>query len=98
MLGGGEQSLAEESFEGGLLEYPQYTRPAQFRGLEVPEVLRSGDHSAVSQWRRRERLLRTRARRPELIERAVLSDRERAWLRELDAQDSLDAGERPALD
>ena len=61
----------EESFTGGLLEYPQYTRPAEFRGWAVPEVLRSGDHGAVAAWRRTQALLRTAERRPDLIERLV---------------------------
>ena len=89
VLGGGAESLAEESFEDGLLEYPQYTRPAEFRGWEVPEVLRSGNHAEIARWRRRRRLLRTKARRPDLLEGAELSAEERAWLDPLDA-DSLD--------
>ena len=56
---GNEDSALDESFAGGLLEYPQYTRPAEFRGWEVPEVLRSGDHGAVAAWRRAQALLRT---------------------------------------
>ena len=64
---GNEQSAADESFTDGLLEYPQYTRPAEFRGWEVPEVLRSGDHGAVAAWRRTQALLRTAERRPDLI-------------------------------
>jgi tRNA (guanine37-N1)-methyltransferase len=64
---GNEASTEEESFAGGLLEYPQYTRPAVFRGWEVPEVLRSGDHGAVARWRRREALRRTLERRPDLV-------------------------------
>ncbi len=68
---GNEDSVVEESFTGGLLEYPQYTRPAEFRGWAVPEVLRSGDHGAVAAWRRTQALLRTAERRPDLIERLV---------------------------
>jgi tRNA (guanine37-N1)-methyltransferase len=68
---GNEDSVADESFVAGLLEYPQYTRPAEFRGWPVPEVLRSGDHGAVAAWRRREALLRTAERRPDLLERLV---------------------------
>jgi tRNA (guanine37-N1)-methyltransferase len=68
---GNEDSAVEESFAGGLLEYPQYTRPADFRGWEVPEVLRSGDHGAVAAWRRTQALLRTAERRPDMIERLV---------------------------
>ncbi len=85
VLGGGAGSLAEESFEDGLLEYPQYTRPAEFRGWEVPEVLRSGNHAEIARWRRRRRLLRTKARRPDLLEGAELSAEEQAWLDPLDA-------------
>ncbi len=68
---GNENSALEESFTDGLLEYPQYTRPAEFRGWPVPEVLRSGDHGAVAAWRRRQALLRTAERRPDLIQRLV---------------------------
>ncbi len=68
---GNEDSAAEESFSEGLLEYPQYTRPAEFRGWAVPAVLRSGDHGAVASWRRTQALLRTAARRPDLLERLV---------------------------
>ena len=64
---GNEQSARDESFTDGLLEYPQYTRPAEFRGWRVPEVLRSGDHGAVAAWRRTQALLRTAERRPDLI-------------------------------
>jgi tRNA (guanine37-N1)-methyltransferase len=64
---GNEESARDESFTDGLLEYPQYTRPAEFRGWPVPEVLRSGDHGAVAAWRRLQALLRTAERRPDLI-------------------------------
>jgi tRNA (guanine37-N1)-methyltransferase len=66
---GNEDSALEESFSAGLLEYPQYTRPAEFRGWEVPGVLRSGDHAAVAAWRHLQSLLRTAARRPDLLDR-----------------------------
>ena len=68
---GNEASARDESFTEGLLEYPQYTRPAEFRGWRVPEVLRSGDHGAVAAWRRSQALLRTAERRPDLIARLV---------------------------
>ncbi len=68
---GNDDSARDESFSDGLLEYPHYTRPADFRGWEVPEVLRSGDHGAVAAWRRAQALLRTAERRPDLIERLV---------------------------
>ncbi len=60
-------SVADESFSDGLLEYPQYTRPAVFRGMDVPSVLTSGDHGAVARWRHEQSLARTRTRRPDLI-------------------------------
>jgi tRNA (guanine37-N1)-methyltransferase len=68
---GNEDSAADESFSAGLLEYPQYTRTATFREWSVPAVLRSGDHGAVAAWRRTQALLRTAARRPDLLERLV---------------------------
>ena len=66
---GNRRSGVEESFSDGLLEYPQYTRPADFRGWSVPEILRSGDHAKVARWRRAQSLVRTMAHRPDLIER-----------------------------
>lgn len=65
---GSEDSTKEESFASGLLEYPQYTRPPEFRGMKAPEVLLSGDHGKVAEWRRQEALRRTRERRPDLLE------------------------------
>ncbi len=64
---GNERSTGDESFSDGLLEYPQYTRPARFRGWDVPEVLRSGDHGRIERWRRAEALARTLRRRPDLV-------------------------------
>jgi tRNA (guanine37-N1)-methyltransferase len=66
---GSPESTREESHAQGLLEYPQYTRPAEFRGLEVPEILRSGDHGKIAKWRRQRAIERTRALRPDLYER-----------------------------
>jgi tRNA (guanine37-N1)-methyltransferase len=63
-----EASTAEESFSAGLLEYPQYTRPPSFRGMDVPAILTSGDHGAVARWRDEQARVRTRARRPDLLE------------------------------
>src|SRR5690606_33612115 len=80
---GDDQSLEDESFTRGLLDYPQYTRPAEYRGLRVPEVLLSGHHAEIRRWRRREALRRTLERRPELIATATLDEEERAMLREL---------------
>jgi tRNA (guanine37-N1)-methyltransferase len=72
----------DDSHAGGLLEYPHYTRPPEFRGWGVPEVLLSGDHAKVDRWRREQALLRTWRRRPDLLEQADLTDSERAWLRQ----------------
>ena len=65
---GDEQSVAEDSFARGLLDYPHYTRPAEFAGMKVPDVLLSGHHADVRRWRRKTALARTLERRPELIE------------------------------
>ncbi len=80
---GNVDSGAEESFGDGLLEYPQYTRPAELRGLAVPDVLRSGDHERVARWRRAQSLARTRDRRPDLLAaRGGLTADERTLLEE----------------
>jgi tRNA (guanine37-N1)-methyltransferase len=83
---GNDQSATNESFEGSLLEAPQYTRPAEFEGHAVPEVLRSGDHARIERWRLAQSLHRTIAVRPDLIERrGGLSDREKRLLEEFPA-------------
>ena len=74
---GDEGSAVEESFADGLLEFPQYTRPAEYRGMTVPEVLLSGDHGAVARWRRQQAIEKTARLRPDLLERADLSEQER---------------------
>jgi len=79
-----EASHTGDSFAAGLLEYPQYTRPEMFRDLEVPAILRSGNHGAVDRWRRREALRRTRDRRPDLLEDAPLTAEDRSTLEGLD--------------
>jgi tRNA (guanine37-N1)-methyltransferase len=80
---GNAASATEESFSAGLLEHPQYTRPAELRGHAVPEVLRSGDHGRIERWRRAQSLARTAQRRPDLIAaRGGLTDADRAVLRE----------------
>ena len=80
---GNEASVEDESFRDGLLEYPQYTRPATFREWSVPDVLLSGDHGRIARWRRAQALARTLDRRPDLIEaRGGLSDADRALLEE----------------
>ncbi len=79
---GNESSAVTDSFSTGLLEYPHYTRPASFRGWDVPEVLVSGHHARIEAWRREQSLLRTLERRPELLESAELTAKERKWLAE----------------
>lgn len=77
---GDMRAVVEDSHAQGLLEYPLYTRPAEFRGLAVPEILVSGDHARVERWRREQSLLRTRQRRPELLQHAALSAEDRELL------------------
>jgi len=79
---GNSSSLSEESHAAGLLEYPHYTRPRVFRGVEVPAVLLSGNHAAIARWRRKQALLRTRAMRPDLFARLTLDAEDRALLDE----------------
>ena len=80
---GNAESAREESHTTGLLEYPHYTRPSEFRGQAVPAILKSGDHAAIARWRRKEALRRTLERRPDLLETAALDDRDRALLAEI---------------
>jgi tRNA (guanine37-N1)-methyltransferase len=80
---GGERSAQEDSFEEGLLEYPQYTRPRVFKNQEVPEVLLSGDHEKIRVWRRTESLKRTLQRRPDLLDKAKLTEEDRRILAKL---------------
>ncbi len=89
-----DASTAEESFATGLLEYPQYTRPASFEGLDVPPILVSGHHAQVRRWRLRESLRRTRDRRPDLFEGRPLNSEERELLAELDEQPARTADAR----
>lgn len=77
---GEEESLAEESFAEGLLEYPHYTRPREYRGMAVPDILLSGDHEMIRQWRRQQALLRTLEKRPDLLHYAQLSQEDRRLL------------------
>ena len=76
------ESLEEESFSGGLLEYPHYTRPEEFRGMKVPEVLLSGHHDNIRRWRLKQALGRTWLRRPDLLAARRLSGEERTLLEE----------------
>lgn len=80
---GSIESAMDDSFTTGLLQYPQYTRPAQFRDWSVPEVLLSGNHAEIERWRRRESLRRTKERRPDLLDIASLTDEDRRFLEEL---------------
>ncbi len=79
---GNEQSAPEDSFSNGLLEHPHYTRPADFRGKEVPEVLLSGNHARIDEWRHYQSLKRTYERRPDLLQHRELTEQEKAWLQE----------------
>jgi len=79
-MGHGESAL-EESFSAGILEYPHYTRPEEYAGLRAPEELLSGDHACIARWRRREALLSTLERRPELLEKSLLGREDMDWAR-----------------
>ena len=83
-------SAEADSFVSGLLDHPHYTRPAEYREMKVPEILLSGNHAAIADWRRRESLRRTLERRPDLLEGAPLTDEEREYL------DRLRSGGAPA--
>lgn len=80
---GNDASAASESFSGGLLEYPQYTRPPEYQGLCVPDVLISGNHAQIERWQHVEALRRTLQRRPDLLEKTKLSDEDREILRKI---------------
>jgi tRNA (guanine37-N1)-methyltransferase len=81
---GSRESAVDESFADGLLEYPQYTRPPEFRGLKVPDVLLSGNHREIARWRRRQSILKTAASRPALLKKANLTGEEVALLRTIE--------------
>jgi len=89
---GNELSAGEDSFGDGLLEYPHFTRPAEFAGMRVPEVLLSGNHGEIARWRRRERLRRTLERRPDLLDRARLTAEERSFVAALQRQGDEEEG------
>jgi tRNA (guanine37-N1)-methyltransferase len=80
---GKSESVARESFSQGLLDFPQYTRPRDFRGMKVPPVLISGDHRTIAQWRRRKALEKTEAKRPDLLEQAALTADDRRSLEQI---------------
>ncbi|AWP36722.1 tRNA (guanosine(37)-N1)-methyltransferase TrmD [Heyndrickxia coagulans] len=79
---GNETSPVTDSFSTGLLEHPHYTRPADFRGMKVPDVLLSGNHRLIEEWREKESLYRTYTRRPDLLRGFPLSEKQKAWLKE----------------
>ncbi len=83
---GDEQSKIEDSFYNGLLDYPHYTRPREFCGMEVPDVLLSGDHARIARWRRKKALCRTLLRRPDLLEKKELSSEDKKLLEEIKAE------------
>ncbi|MHB0856962.1 MAG: tRNA (guanosine(37)-N1)-methyltransferase TrmD [Anaerolineae bacterium] len=85
---GDMRAVIEDSYASGLLEYPHYTRPAEFRGHTVPDVLVSGNHADVARWRRRQALRRTLERRPDLLETAVLSEADRRYLETLRTEET----------
>jgi len=90
---GSEESLYEESHAAGLLEYPHYTRPGEYRGWTVPDILLSGNHAAIARWRREQALLRTLRQRPDLLAAAVLTPADQRFLAEHADADRQDAGE-----
>ena len=83
---GDRESVEKDSFFNGLLDYPHYTRPHVFKGRAVPEVLLSGNHKNVQRWRRKESLRNTMRKRPDLLERAVLTDEDRELIREIEKE------------
>ena len=84
---GDPQGAWNDSHATGLLEYPHYTRPPEFRGWSVPDILLSGDHGKIAQWRRQQALLRTKQRRPDLLKKASLSESDRDFLHHLELDD-----------
>jgi tRNA (guanine37-N1)-methyltransferase len=84
---GSEESVGDDSHSTGLLEYPQYTRPQSFRGWEVPDILLSGNHAEIERWRREQSLRRTAERRPDLIQRVALSDKDRKLMARMEREE-----------
>lgn len=80
---GDPDGASDDSHSTGLLEYPHYTKPATFRGWDIPDILISGHHAKIEVWRRQQAMLRTRARRPDMLDTAPLTDKERKWLENL---------------
>jgi tRNA (guanine37-N1)-methyltransferase len=85
---GDPAGAADDSHATGLLEYPHYTRPPEFRGMTVPDILRSGDHGKIARWRREQSLLRTRQRRPDMLEKAALTREDHKFLSKFTANEA----------
>ena len=83
---GNEESITGDSSSTGLLEYPQYTRPAEYKGMTVPDVLMSGNHAKIADWKGKESLRRTYERRPDMLENYPLTDQQAKWLEEIKAE------------
>ncbi|RPA58442.1 tRNA (guanosine(37)-N1)-methyltransferase TrmD [Aerococcus agrisoli] len=83
---GNEDSITGDSFSTGLLEYPQYTRPPEYKGMKVPNVLMSGNHAKIADWKGKESLRRTYERRPDLLDNYPLSNQQKVWLNEIKAE------------
>ncbi len=84
---GDEESAGLDSFYDGLLDYPHYTRPAEYRGLQVPDVLLSGNHAEIRRWRRKEALRATMSKRPDLLQKVTLTPEDKKLLAELESED-----------
>lgn len=87
---GNQESHMKDSFSTGLLEHPHYTRPSDFRGMKVPDVLLSGNHKLIEEWRTKEALRRTFSRRPDLLEKMELTAEQKKWLQEIRKAEELD--------
>jgi tRNA (guanine37-N1)-methyltransferase len=90
---GDPEGAMDDSFASGLLEYPQYTRPEEFRGWKVPDVLLSGNHAVINRWRREQALERTFHRRPDLLKNNALSKKDNEFLKDLKENQELDEGD-----
>ncbi|MDT3391577.1 MAG: tRNA (guanosine(37)-N1)-methyltransferase TrmD, partial [Bacillota bacterium] len=84
---GNESSADNDSFSDGLLEHPQYTRPADFNGMQVPSVLTNGNHQLIAQWQEKESLRRTYLRRPDLLQKVTLTEQQQKLLAEVKAEE-----------
>ena len=86
---GDEQSVVDESFSSGLLEYPQYTRPREFRGMSVPDVLLSGNHEEIRQWRRKQSLRTTLKVRPDMLDQMDLDESDKRMINDILSEDDI---------